>query len=71
MALQSPGNWTASQEDRDDTGTDGVMQVICEFISFHGVHGNEAVFIQNNIGSICRQLSDDMATAKITRYGDV
>lgn len=56
--LQSPGNSTASREDRDDTGREGIMQVICGFISFHNVHGNETVFIQNNISSICRQLSE-------------
>lgn len=56
-ALQSPGNRTVSREDRDDMGKEAEMQVICEFISFHNLHGNEAVFIQNSISSICRQLS--------------
>lgn len=62
-----PWECTASPEDRDDTGREEEMQVICEFISFHNLHGNETVFIQNNISSICRQVSKWQATAKITR----
>lgn len=50
---------------------EAAKQVICEFISLHNLHGNEAVFIQNSISSICRQLSKWQATAKITRLVDV
>lgn len=56
-ALRSPGNCTASQQDRGDTRRGEGMQVMGEFNSFHNFHGNETVFIQNNIRSICRQLS--------------
>lgn len=43
-ALRSPGNSTASQEDRDDIGREVEMLVICEFISSPDSHSNEAFF---------------------------
>lgn len=42
-ALESPGNCTASQQDRGDTGSEEGRQVICDFNSFHDLHGNETV----------------------------
>lgn len=52
-ALQSPGNQAASQEDRDDRRSEQIP-VICEFISSHSSHNNEADFflIQNSIRNL-------------------
>lgn len=49
----------------NDTGREEGRQVICEFISFHNLQGNETVFIQNKISSICRQLSNDRPLPKL------
>lgn len=64
-ALQSPGNWTASQGDRDVTGKEAGMHVICTIISFHNILGNEAGFIQNSIGVLADNRPSDRPLPKL------